>query len=212
MRRYGLYFMSSTRWEVLRRFCGKWEEDWVGESSVECSMDGRWEPGVGGRGDRAGRDASFAARDTRGRDGTTPSSPPRGLLNLARNQSPRHRVSVRLVKNAAYPQPLMGETWMLRIVSGACGRGTDLLGHVSGHAGDAGLLLLGALEGDDEANVLLLGGRHDHEGAALGGSRDDGRAGGHGGRHSAARGEGNGGDGRHGRHLLCRRASRRGVE
>ena len=27
LRRYGLYFMSSTRWEVLRRFCDKWEED-----------------------------------------------------------------------------------------------------------------------------------------------------------------------------------------
>ena len=67
MRRYGLYFMSSTRWEVLRRFCDKWEEeDWGGASSVGCSMDGRREPGVGRRGDRAGRDASFAARDTRG--------------------------------------------------------------------------------------------------------------------------------------------------
>ena len=97
LRRYGLYFMSSTRWEVLRRFCGKWEEeDWGGASSVECSMDGRREPGVGGGGDRAGRDASFAARDTRGTGGTTPSTPPRRALNLARNQSPRHRVSVKM--------------------------------------------------------------------------------------------------------------------
>jgi len=123
LRRYGLYFMSSTRWEVLRRFCGKMGGGGLGRgaSSVGCSMDGRREPGVGGRGDRAGRDASFAARDTRGTDGTTPSTPPRGLLNLARNQSPRHRVSVRWVKNAAYPQPLMGELWMLRIVLGRAG-------------------------------------------------------------------------------------------
>jgi hypothetical protein len=51
LRRYGLYFMSSTRWEVLRRFCGKWgEEDW-GEGHRQSGVP--W-MGVGSRGSGAG--------------------------------------------------------------------------------------------------------------------------------------------------------------
>jgi hypothetical protein len=70
----------------------------IGARGIVSRVFHGWASGAGGRerGDRAGRDASFAARDTRGRGSTTPSTPPRGLLNLARNQSPRHRVSVKM--------------------------------------------------------------------------------------------------------------------
>ena len=48
LRRYGLYFMSSTRWEVLRRFCDKWEEEDWGGASVSRVFHG-WASGAGGR-------------------------------------------------------------------------------------------------------------------------------------------------------------------
>ena len=101
----------------------KWEEEDWGEGHRQSGVP--W-MGIGSRGSGGGGIVRAATRPsprvTRAdRDGTTPSTPPRGLLNLARNQSPRHRVSVRWVKNAAYPQPLMCELWMLRIVLGRAG-------------------------------------------------------------------------------------------
>ena len=53
MRRYGLYFMSSTRWEVLRRFCDKWEEEDWGGGDVSRVFAGRV-MGVGSRGSAGG--------------------------------------------------------------------------------------------------------------------------------------------------------------